>query len=54
MAVMMRDMSCPDYFNPRTPVGCDAPFRPAKAVDAYFNPRTPVGCDVTLAILLPA
>ena len=38
--------SSADYFNPRTPVGCD---RPALAIDGRptdFNPRTPVGCDV--------
>ena len=34
-----------DYFNPRTPVGCDSNPRPAISARRYFNPRTPVGCD---------
>ena len=34
------------YFNPRTPVGCDAPLPTPRASHENFNPRTPVGCDV--------
>ena len=32
-------------FNPRTPVGCDAPCRATVPAPSNFNPRTPVGCD---------
>ena len=36
-----------EYFNPRTPVGCDK-IEPAKpSATTHFNPRTPVGCDCT-------
>ncbi len=35
------------YFNPRTPVGCDADADNAVRVFVHdFNPRTPVGCDI--------
>ena len=38
--------SCPKYFNPRTPVGCDlTPISPKNSPLYHFNPRTPVGCD---------
>ena len=33
------------YFNPRTPVGCDAPTPSTCSSPKDFNPRTPVGCD---------
>ena len=33
------------YFNPRTPVGCDAHPQWEAVRASYFNPRTPVGCD---------
>ena len=33
------------YFNPRTPVGCDARHPELTTVVTDFNPRTPVGCD---------
>ena len=33
------------YFNPRTPVGCDASAIILFVDSKYFNPRTPVGCD---------
>ena len=33
------------YFNPRTPVGCDATSIPRRVETHNFNPRTPVGCD---------
>ena len=33
------------YFNPRTPVGCDASRSASRSSGSYFNPRTPVGCD---------
>ena len=37
---------CPrGYFNPRTPVGCDATSPPSGCRRSNFNPRTPVGCD---------
>ena len=35
------------YFNPRTPVGCDFPFMVRVLPRRNFNPRTPVGCDVS-------
>ena len=34
-----------EYFNPRTPVGCDQLVPPRGAGPSDFNPRTPVGCD---------
>ena len=34
-----------NYFNPRTPVGCDSFSFAPHAQSSYFNPRTPVGCD---------
>ena len=41
--------SCPKYFNPRTPVGCDlTPISPKNSPLYHFNPRTPVGCDSTI------
>ena len=36
------------YFNPRTPVGCDASRSASRSSGSYFNPRTPVGCDQLL------
>ncbi len=33
------------YFNPRTPVGCDASCWNRLTIIPNFNPRTPVGCD---------
>ena len=35
-----------NYFNPRTPVGCDdVPAAKTLRSCLHFNPRTPVGCD---------
>ena len=38
-----------NYFNPRTPVGCDIGVRLQRFRELDFNPRTPVGCDVRVA-----
>ena len=40
-------------FNPRTHVGCDGPYLPARTPRANFNPRTHVGCDIEVRQLHP-
>ena len=43
--VTCRVMALWTYFNPRTPVGCDAEPYVHNQRQGNFNPRTPVGCD---------